>query len=90
MGRTFQYTKNRWASPTQIRSTESDVTRNEQSNEEKIGNLLADDEWEGLGMELSELVRVAVIEDLKKKSRDFLGKDEYKGKWTLVTSFAWI
>jgi len=45
---------------------------------EQVGNLCADDEWMGLSMELSELVRVAVIEDVKKKSRDFLGKDEYK------------
>lgn len=43
-----------------------------------VGNLVADDEWEGLGMELSELVRTAVIEDLKKNARDFLGKDGYK------------
>ena len=45
--------------------------------EKAVGNLVADDEWEGLGMELSELVRIAVLEDLKKKSRDFLGKDSY-------------
>ena len=50
------------------------------SNEEAVGNLVADDEWEGLGMELSEIVRIAVIEDLKKKSRDFLGKEEYEGR----------
>ena len=43
-----------------------------------VGNLVSDDEWEGLGMELTELVRVAVVEDLKKNAREFLGKDEYK------------
>uniref|UniRef100_A0A7R9ZSP6 Uncharacterized protein n=1 Tax=Craspedostauros australis TaxID=1486917 RepID=A0A7R9ZSP6_9STRA len=53
----------------------------EPSKEEKdeaVGNLLANDEWDGLGMELSEIVKVAVVEDLKKNARDFLGKDEYK------------
>lgn len=43
-----------------------------------VGNLVADDEWTGLSMELSELVRLAVVEDLKKNTRDFIGKDEYK------------
>ena len=44
----------------------------------QVGNLVADDEWMGLGMELSELVRVAVIEEVKKNAADFLGKDDYK------------
>jgi hypothetical protein len=51
------------------------------SNEEKqkaVGNLVADDEWMGLTMELSELVRVAVIQDIKQNAREFLGKDDYK------------
>ena len=43
-----------------------------------VGNLVADDEWNGLTMELSDLVRLAVVEDLKKNARDFLGKDNYK------------
>ena len=50
------------------------------SKEKQVGNLLADDEWEGLGMELTELVRTAEIEDLKRTSREFLGKEDYKGK----------
>lgn len=45
--------------------------------EEKLGNLVADEEWVGLSMELAEVVRTAVVEDLKKNSRDFLGKDAY-------------
>ena len=45
---------------------------------EAVGNLVADDEWMGLSMELGELVRLAVVEDLKKNAREFLGKDEYK------------
>lgn len=45
---------------------------------EQVGNLVADDEWMGLSMELSELVRVAVIEEVKKNTADFIGKDEYK------------
>ena len=44
----------------------------------QVGNLCADDEWMGLSMELTELVRVAVIEEVKKNARDFLGKDNYK------------
>eukprot|EP01083_Nonionella_stella_P294915 1002320_1 len=45
---------------------------------EEVGNLVADDEWLGLGMELSELVRVAVIEEAKKNTSEFIGKDDYK------------
>jgi len=37
--------------------------------EKAVGNLVADDEWEGLSLELSELVRIAVLEDLKKSWR---------------------
>ena len=44
---------------------------------EKVGNLVADEEWAGLSMELADVVRTAVVEDLKKNSRDFLGKDDY-------------
>lgn len=49
-----------------------------EEKKEVVGNLVADDEWEGLGMELTELVRVAVLQDLKQNARDFLGKDDYK------------
>lgn len=44
----------------------------------EVGNLVADDEWMGLSMEISEMVRTAVIEDTKKNVGDFIGKDEYK------------
>ena len=51
----------------------------EQSEEvEKIGNLVADDEYLGLSMELAELVRTAVVEDLKKNTRELIGKEDYK------------
>lgn len=50
----------------------------EAKKKEAVGNLVADDEWMGLSMELSEIVRVAVIEDIKSKARDFLGKEDYK------------
>jgi hypothetical protein len=50
----------------------------EEEKKEAVGNLVADDEWMGLTMELTELIRLSVIEDLKKNTRDFLGKDEYK------------
>lgn len=43
-----------------------------------VGNLVAEDEWNGLTMELAELVRLSIVEDLKKNSREFLGKDDYK------------
>ncbi len=51
----------------------------ELSAEEKqqLGNLVADAEWAGLSMEIADVVRTAVIEDLKKNSRDFLNKDDY-------------
>lgn len=45
---------------------------------EKVGNLVTDDEWMGLGMELSELIRCAVLEEVKKNTADFIGKDDYK------------
>ena len=45
---------------------------------EAVGNLVADDEWAGLSMELGEIVKKAVVEDLKANARDFLGADTYK------------
>jgi len=45
---------------------------------EQIGNLVADDEYLGLTLELTELVRIAIREELKAKLRDFVGKDDYK------------
>jgi len=50
------------------------------SNEEKkqaVGNLVANDEWNGLSMELSEIIRMAVMEDIKSKTADFIGKENY-------------
>lgn len=35
-------------------------------------------------MELTELVRVAVVQDMKKNARDFLGKDEYKVSYLFI------
>ena len=48
-----------------------------QEKKEAIGNLVADDEWAGVTMELGELVKKAVLEDIKAKGREFLGKEEY-------------
>ena len=45
--------------------------------EEKLGNLVANEEWSGLSMELTEVIATAVVEDLKRNSRDFLGKEDY-------------
>lgn len=61
-------------------ASEGDVARAElltPEEEEKVGNLVADEEWVGLSMELAEVVRTAVVQDLKRNSREFLGKDEY-------------
>ena len=59
-------------------SAPMELFASEEEKNEAVGNLVADDEWMGLTMELSELVRLAVVEDLKKNARDFLGKDDYK------------
>ena len=51
------------------------------SEEEKrkvVGNLVEDDEWNGLGMELSEAICKAISEDVKKNAREFLGKEDYQ------------
>lgn len=49
----------------------------EDEKKEAVGNLVADDEWNGLAMELSDIVRLAVTEDIKKQTKDFIGKDDY-------------
>lgn len=49
----------------------------EEEKDEAVGNLVADDEWSGLGMELSEVISKAVVEDLKNNAKEFLGKDDY-------------
>ena len=58
-------------------SSPSDVPQLTAEEKEQIGNLVANEEWSGLSMELTEVIATAVIEDLKKNSRDFLGKDDY-------------
>lgn len=50
----------------------------EEEKKDAVGNLVEDDEWMGLTMELTELIRLSVIEDVKKNARDFLGSDQYK------------
>lgn len=57
-----------------FQTTDAELTPEE---EEKLGNLVANEEWAGLSMELADVVRTAVVEDLKKNSRDFLGKEDY-------------
>ena len=79
--------------PTQLHESSSDASAAEdavaeadaalksmpvEEQKEKIGNLVADDEWMGLSMELTELVRTAIIEDVKGKTSEFIGKEEYK------------
>lgn len=65
-------------SNTVLFSSEGEEPATEEEKTEAVGNLVENDEWEGLTMELSEVIKVAVVEDLKKNARDFLGKDEYK------------
>ena len=50
----------------------------EEEKADAVGNLVENDEWEGLTMELSEIIQTAVVEDIKKNARDFIGKDEYQ------------
>jgi len=45
---------------------------------EEVGNLVEDEEWLGLGMEMWIVMRSAVRESLKKNVRDFTGEDDYK------------
>ncbi|CAE7447651.1 unnamed protein product [Symbiodinium natans] len=45
---------------------------------EEVGNLVADDEWLGLGIELGIVLRSAVRESIKGRVRDFIGKDSYE------------
>ena len=57
---------------------DDEARQKKEKEQEAVGNLVADDEWEGLTMELSEYIQRAVSEDLKANARDFLGKDDYK------------
>lgn len=62
-------------------SDDDDATIEFETEEEKkeaVGNLVADDEWLGLSMELGDVIRTAVVQDLKSNAREFLGKDDYK------------
>jgi hypothetical protein len=58
---------------------EKEVTfSSDEEKDEVVGNLVADDEWTGLGMELTDVISKAVMEDMKNNARDFLGKEEYE------------
>lgn len=50
----------------------------EEEKKKAVGNLVADDEWAGLSMELAEVVRLAVLEDIKRNAREFLNKEDYQ------------
>ena len=67
------------ADPTE-EEMEAVLEKSKLSDEEiqNVGNLVADDEWMGLGMELSEIIRCAIIEDVKKNTSTFIDKDDYK------------
>lgn len=62
----------------EAQDAESIKFSSEEEKNEMVGNLVADDEWNGLGMELTESIRLAISEDLKRNAREFIGKDEYK------------
>ena len=67
--------------PLYLSSEPPDSPSDETTEEQKkvvVGNLVAEDEWNGLTMELAELVRLSIVEDVKKNAREFLGKDDYK------------
>lgn len=44
---------------------------------EEVGNLVEDDEWLGLGMELAIVLRCAIRESTKKNVKEFTGKEDY-------------
>jgi len=44
----------------------------------EVGNLVEDDQWLGLGMELAIVLRSAVRESVKGTMKDFIGKDSYE------------
>jgi len=54
-----------------------EIISSKEEKEEAVGNLIADDEWMGLTMEITEMVRIAILEDVKGKTADFIGKDDY-------------
>ncbi len=58
-------------------ASEMPTAEEEEEEEKRLGNLVADEEWNGLSLELADIIRMAVVEDLKKNSREFLGKEEY-------------
>ena len=45
---------------------------------EEVGNLVEDDEWLGLGMELAIVLRSAIRESVKGQVREFVGSDDYQ------------
>lgn len=57
---------------------ENEAPQTQEEKAKAVGNLVENDEWLGLTMELSELIRTAVIEDIKTNAREFLGKDNYQ------------
>ena len=48
------------------------------AEQQEVGNLVADDEWLGLTMEMAIVVRSAVRESAKASIREFTGKDHYE------------
>merc|ERR1712176_602288 len=58
--------------------TEQKTKEEEEEELEAVGNLVADDEWMGITIELSEVIRKAVVEDIKKNTAEFINKDNYE------------
>jgi hypothetical protein len=60
-------------------STEDEIKfSSPEQKKDAVGYLVADDEWEGLGMELTEAISRTISEDMKQNAREFLGKEDYK------------
>jgi hypothetical protein len=63
------------ASDVVVRSETMAMTKAE---DEKIGNLVENDEWLGLATELAIVFQSAVRESINENVADFIGKDDYK------------
>jgi hypothetical protein len=64
--------------PAPLSGDEPGTVTSTQEKSDAVGNLVVNDEWEGLTMELTEVIRTAVMEDIKANAREFLGKDNYE------------
>jgi hypothetical protein len=57
---------------------QGETTAMTKAEDEKIGNLVENDEWLGLATELAIVFQSAVRESINENVADFIGKDDYK------------